>query len=310
MTQPSQQSSRTCLSLSAILITLYSPLEVTALPGFALQADVQTNNTLTSEYNYIKAMTGLNANNTQVAKVVTGSHPYITPNPVGQAGRVNITVNYSDNRVGIDSIRLDIHGPNIGSTDPQLAPATIGSMPMLLVAGTPQDGTWNANFSFPTNSPDGSYLYSLTLTDKTGHVTTTGPYSSVILDRSQSDRPETRIVSATDNLGRTLRNGSVTDSPNITFTFQGIDRTGVIQVFQCNLDDIIILSEHGHGDDPSQASSPYASCFSPTQVTSTASGNYTYTNLGAGNHTFKVRAYDNEYDFDTSPSNFSWVIVP
>jgi hypothetical protein len=298
-----------CLILSAILISLYSPLEVAALPGFALQADVQTNNTLTSEYDYTKAMTGLNANSTQVAKAVTGSHPYITPNPVGQAGKVNITVNYSDNRVGIDSIRLDIHGPNIGSTDPQLAPATIGSMPMLLVSGTPQDGTWNANFTFPTNSSDGSYLYSLTLTDKTGHVTTTGPYSSIILDRSQSDRPETRIVYATDYLGRTLSNGSVTDSPNITFTFQGIDRTGVIQVFQCNLDDIIILSEHGHGDDPSQASSPYAPCFSPAQVTSTASGNYTYTNLGAGNHTFKVRAYDNEYDFDTSPSNFSWVIV-
>jgi hypothetical protein len=299
-----------CLNLSAILITLYSPLEVAALPGFALQADVQTNNTLTSEYDYTGATTGLNANSTQVAKVVTGSHPYITPNPVGQAGKVNITVNYSDNTVGIDSIRLDIHGPNIGSTDPQLAPATIGSIPMLLVSGTPQDGTWNANFTFPTNSSDGSYLYSLTLTDKAGHVTTTGPYSSVILDRSQSDRPETRIVYATDYLGRTLSNGSVTDSPNITFTFQGIDRTGVIQAFQCNLDDIIILSEHGHGDDPGQASSPYAPCFSPTQVTSTASGNYTYTNLGAGNHTFKVRAYDNEYDFDTSPSNFSWVIVP
>ena len=287
-----------------VSVVIFSLLTVVVLPIFTTQIDAQT---LVAVNNTEAIST---ASDTAVDKVITASHPYISPNPVGLAGRVNIKANYSNNEIGIDSVRLDIQGPNIGSTDPQLAPTTISSSPMLLVFGTAENGIWSTNFTFPKYIPDGSYLYSLKITDKIGHVTMAGPYSSIILDRIKPDPPETTIVSAVDDKGRTLNNGSITNSPNITFTFQGTDKSGVIQSFQCNLDDIVVRSEHGHGEEQDEAPSTYSSCFNPDKVGIEAMGNYTYVDLGVGNHTFKVRALDNEYDLDSSPSSFSWVILP
>jgi type II secretory pathway pseudopilin PulG len=287
-----------------VSVGIFSLLTVIVLPFFTTQIDAQT---LVAVNNTEAISTD---SDTAADKVITASHPYISPNPVGPAGRVNIKANYTNNEIGIESVRLDIQGPNVGSTDPQLAPTTISSSPMLLIFGTAENGIWSTNFTFPKYIPDGSYLYSLKITDKIGHVTRAGPYSSIILDRIKPDPAETSIVSAVDDKGRTLNNGSITYSPNITFTFQGTDKSGVIQSFQCNLDDIVVHSEHGHGDEQDEAPSTYSSCFNLDKVGIEAMGNYTYVDLGAGNHTFKVRALDNEYDLDTSPSSFSWVILP
>jgi hypothetical protein len=240
----------------------------------------------------------------------TISSPFISPNPVGPAGRVNITANHSESGMDVMSIGVDIHGPNIGSTNPRLAPTTIGSISMKMVSGTSRDGLWSGNFSFPNYLPDGNYLYSFTIKDGKGYLTTAGPFSGIILDRNHPDSAETKIVTAVDGEGKTLPIGGTTTSPNITIVFEGTDKTGVIQSFECNLDDIVIFDEHGHGDDPDQASSPYSSCFDPLKVSAESTGNQSYTNLGAGNHTFKVRAIDNENDRDTSPSSFSWSILP
>ena len=240
----------------------------------------------------------------------TISPPFISPNPVGAAGRVNITANHSEGGMDVMSIGVDIHGPNIGSTNPQLAPTTIGSISMKLVSGTSRDGLWSGSFSFPNYLPDGNYLYSLTIKDGKGYLTTAGPFSGIILDRNRPDSAETKIVTAIDGEGKTLPIGGSTNSPNITIIFEGTDKTGVIQSFDCNLDDIVIFGEHGHGEDPGQAASPYSSCFEPPKISAESTGNQSYTNLVAGNHTFKVRAIDNENDRDTSPSSFSWSILP
>jgi hypothetical protein len=250
---------------------------------------------------------GYGSNNNESSTI---SPPLISPNPVGPAGRVNITANHSESGMDVMSIGVDIHGPNIGSTNPQLAPTTIGSISMKLVSGTSRDGLWSGSFSFPNYLPDGNYLYSLTIKDGKGYLTTAGPFSGIILDRNHPDSAETKIVTAVDGEGKTLPIGGSTNSPNITIVFEGTDKTGVIQSFECNLDDTVIFGEHGHGEDPGQASSPYSSCFEPLKVSAEATGNQSYTNLGVGNHTFKVRAIDNENDLDTSPSSFSWSIVP
>jgi uncharacterized protein (UPF0333 family) len=240
----------------------------------------------------------------------TISPPFISPNPVGPAGRVNITANYSESGIDVVYIGVDIHGPNIGSTNPRLAPTTIGSISMKLISGTSRDGSWSGSFSFPNYLPDGNYLYSLTIKDARGYLTTAGPFSGIILDRNHPDSAETKIVSAVDGDGKTLPSGGITNSSNITILFEGTDKTGVIQSFECNLDDTIIFSEHGHDEDPDQASSPYSSCFDPLKVSAKSTGNESYDNLAVGNHTFKVRAIDNENDRDTSPSSFSWSILP
>jgi hypothetical protein len=46
------------------------------------------------------------------------------------------------------------------------------------------------------------------------------------------------------------------------------------------------------------------------KVSAKSTGNQSYYNLGVGNHTLKVIAIDNENDRDTSPSSFSWSILP
>jgi hypothetical protein len=282
-------------------------LILVAPPNSAFVISAQSNKTMDLA-NKTNNISGEDITNDK--KIVTLSHPFISPNPVGPAGKVNITANYSESRIGIDSIDVEIRGPNIGSTNPQLLPVTIGSVPMLLVSGTIYDGLWGTNFSFPMSLPDGNYLYFVTITDKMGRVSTAGPYSSIILDRNKSDQAETTIVSAVDGTGKSLPYGGVTFSTDITFTFQGTDKTGVVQLFQCNLDDNIMPSEHGHGDEESQIQSAYYPCFTPTKIAVGSTGNYTYSNLSAGNHTFKVRALDNENDLDTSPSGFSWTILP
>jgi hypothetical protein len=238
------------------------------------------------------------------------SHPTTSPNPVGSEGQVSISMNRSDSGIDVESILVVIQGPNLGSTNPRLTPATIGTTAMRLESGSERDGLWDGNFTFPNYLPDGNYLYTLVVTDSKDKVRTIGPFSGIILDRHEPDFPETMIVSAIDGEGKSISNGGITSVSNITFTFDGIDDTGVIQLFECNLDDLTIFGEHGHEEDPDQLPSPYSSCFFPMKISAKILGEHTYANLGAGNHTFKVRAIDNEYDFDTTPANFSWDFLP
>jgi hypothetical protein len=235
--------------------------------------------------------------------------PFVSPNPVGSLGHVSFTVNETGGSEEIEFININIKGPNIGSTNPLLGPITIGSLSMIPLSNTSQHGLWTGNFSFPDYLPDGNYLYSVIIIDRQGHVITQGPFSGIILDRNRPDSPETKVVSAVDSDGEAISNGGTTNSSNISFSFEGSDNSGVIQSFECNLDDIEVFSEHGHEEDQNQLPSTYSNCSIPAQVSQKSAGNHTYTNLNPGNHTFKVRAIDNEYDTDTTPSIYSWGIV-
>jgi hypothetical protein len=236
--------------------------------------------------------------------------PFVSPNPVGPLGRVNFLVNETGVSEATESINISIKGPNLGSTNPLLSPATIGSLSMIRLSNTSQDGLWVGNFSFPPALPDGNYVYTLTTNDRGGQESTTNSFSGIILDRNPPDFADTKIISAIDGDGKAISNNSITVSPNITFTFEGTDRSGVIQTFECNLDDIVIRSEHDHGEEPDQNLTTYSVCSIPSQIAAHVPGNHTYIDLSPGNHTFKVRAIDNEYEMDPTPSNLSWSIMP
>jgi hypothetical protein len=236
--------------------------------------------------------------------------PFVSPNPVGPPGVVDFLANETGVSEATESINISIKGPNLGSTNPLLSPATIGSLSMIRLSNTSQNGLWVGNFSFPRTLPDGNYVYTLATSNKKGQENTTNSFSGIILDRNPPDFADTKIISAIDGDGKAISNNSVTVSPNITFTFEGTDRSGVIQTFECNLDDIVIRSEHDHGEEPDQNLTTYSVCSIPSQIAAQVPGNHTYIDLSPGNHTFKVRAIDNEYEMDPTPSNLSWSIVP
>jgi hypothetical protein len=299
-----------------VSISLYFLLIFSPLTSHISVIDAQTNETQTADkmketavYNKesMKRNSEYSTNSDDFSML---SPPTISPNPVGSGGQVNILMNHSDSHIAVESIVVNVLGPNLGTTDPRLTPATTGSTAMRLESGSERDGLWGGNFSFPNYLPDGNYLYTLVITDSTSKVRTIGPFSGIILDRHEPDSPETMVVSAVDNEGRSISNGGITSASNITFTFDGIDNTGVIQLFECNLDNLTIFSEHEHEEDPDQLPSPYSSCFLPMKISAKVLGEHTYVNLGSGNHTFKVRAVDNEYDLDTTPASFSWNILP
>lgn len=236
----------------------------------------------------------------------SNSLPIVSPNPVGSAGNISLTANYTDYDSGVIRVIWTIMGPNIGSSDPRLAPGIVGSSQLSLISGTSKEGTWAGTFTFPDNLPDGNYLYSLTTTDGSNNKAYIGPISGIVLNRVSPDVTETKIVSAVDGSGRLIANDSTISSlsNNITFTFEGKDKSGVIVGFQCNLDDMQI-TEHMEQTD---VISTYSPCFTPTSIAQQVVGSQNYSNLLSGNHTFKVRAVDNEYNVDPSPSNFGWTI--
>ena len=299
-----------------VLILLYLLLIFSPLTSHISVIDAQTNETQIADKKKETTVYNKESMKRNSERIINTDDfsmlrpPSIYPNPVGPGGQVNISMNHSDSDMVVESIVVSVLGPNLGSTDPRLTPATIGSTAMRLESGSERDGLWGGNFSFPNYLPDGNYLYTLAITDSKNKVRTIGPFSGIILDRHEPDFPETMIVSAKDGEGKSISNGGITSASNITFTFDGIDNTGVIQLFECNLDNLTIFGEHGHEEDPDQLPSPYSTCFFPMKISAKVLGEHTYVNLGAGNHTFKVRAIDNEYDFDTTPANFSWSFLP
>jgi hypothetical protein len=234
-------------------------------------------------------------------------HPFITPNPITSSEQAGIIVNYTSFAQPATSMHIDILGPNIGSTKPNLSPNSAGSQPLRLVSGSAQDGTWGASLEFPRNMSDGSYLFSL-IVNSTGKVIRVGPFSSIVLDRNLPDLPQTKIISAVDtDSGAAIQDGGSTYATNITFKFQGSDRSGVILSFQCSLDDIIIASEHAEED---QDPSAFSTCYTPSKVKSQVIGYANYSDIAPGKHNFKVRAIDNEYDYNNTGSEFSWSVIP
>jgi hypothetical protein len=236
------------------------------------------------------------------------NYPSVFPNPVGSSGQVRVSANYTSD-IGIANISISVNGPSMGVTDPRLAAPTIGSSSLSLVKGTMREGTWDGTFTFPTDLPDGTYSYSLILTDSLGNKKTDGPFSGIILDRHLlGEETETRIISAVDGTGKKIENNGTTFSRNMTFVLEGKSNTGVVLFVQCNLDDIVVPSGMEHGAEENMTT--YSTCLVPDKIAKQITGNQTYTNLGVGNHTFKVRVVDNEYNIDSAAAVFRWTILP
>jgi hypothetical protein len=240
------------------------------------------------------------------------NYPSVHPVPVGPASKVDISADYSD-LDGIANIHIDIRGPNLGSADPKLAPPIIGSSSLSLATGTMRNGIWNGSFIFPSNLPDGNYVYSVIANDTAGNVSEDGPFSGIILDRHGNDNygeSQTSIISAKDGSGNIIPNNGTTTSSNITFAFSGADKTGVVIEFQCNIDDTSVQGGQEHMSDPSMPKYTYPSCYVPDKIAERVTGNYSMSNLASGKHTFKIRVVDNEYNVDKTPEVFNWTISP
>jgi hypothetical protein len=239
--------------------------------------------------------------------------PIASPNPIEASGMAEVSVNYTD-EIGIAEVSVEIEGPSLGLSNQNLTLPSIGTLPLSLVSGTAQNGTWSGIFSFPNESSDGNYLYSLKSADSLGNTYMNGPYSGIILDRypAGGQESETKIISAVDGVGQNISNGGTTHSTNMTFTFEGTDKTGVALFVQCNMDDTIVYGEHGGeiGADINTPTTTYSTCFIADKIARQIIGNHEYVNLGVGNHTFKVRVIDNEYNIDSTPASFNWTILP
>ncbi len=97
--------------------------------------------------------------------------------------------------------------------------------------------------------------------------------------------PDTTISTAMDGNNRTLTDGSVTESTNVTLTFSGTD-TSVeegeevgINHFECSID-----------------GSSFSACASPMQ----------HYNLVNGRHIVEIMTVDNSGNKDPTPSSFTW----
>lgn len=241
------------------------------------------------------------------------NYPVASPNPVGKSGQTKILFNITDD-IGIAELAADIQGPSLGLSNQNFTLPKIASIPFSLTSGDSQTGTWTGTFSFPEELPDGNYIYSLIFTDNLGNTETIGPFSGIILDRysSQLQDSQARIISAFDGDNMEIAQNGTTHSKDIAFTFEGMDSTGVVLFMQCNLDNMLAQSEHGdeHGADINTPKSSYSTCFVADKIARQFLGNHSYTDLGAGNHTFKVRVIDNEYNVGAIPAVFNWTVLP
>ena len=241
------------------------------------------------------------------------NYPVISPNPVSKSGPIEILANLTDN-IGIAKLTVDIRGPSLGTSNQNFTLPRVGSASLSLVSGDLRNGTWMGTFNFPQDLPDGNYIYSLTFKDRLGNTKMSSPFSGIILDRypPQYQDSQARIISAIDGDNRYVAHNGSTSSKNMTFTFEGRDMTGVVLFMQCNLDDIPVPSEHGeeHGGDITTPRTTYSTCFVADKPASHAVGNHSYVDLGVGNHTFKIRVIDNEYNIGTIPAVFNWTVLP
>lgn len=241
------------------------------------------------------------------------NHPFVSPNPVGKSGQIKVSANFSDN-IGIARLTMDIEGPNLGLSSQNFTLPKVGSLTFSLVSGGPKSGTWVGLFTFPEYLPDGNYLYSFISADNLGNTKIIGPFSGIILDRYPPGHQDSqaRIISAVDGDNKNVPNNGTTYSRDMTFTFEGRENTGLVLFMQCNLDDTLVQGEHGeeHGADVNTPKTTYSTCFVADKIARQATGNHSYTGLGVGNHTFKVKVIDNEYNVGAIPAVFNWTILP
>jgi hypothetical protein len=119
----------------------------------------------------------------------------------------------------------------------------------------------------------GRHDFAARAVDTSGFVDATPATFTLTVDAA----PETTILSATDNTGRTVTNGGSMRGSSITFHFSGKDNDAIAG-FEC-----------------SQDSAAFAQCASPV----------TYS-LTAGTHSFRVRAVDNAGFRDATAATFTW----
>jgi hypothetical protein len=120
----------------------------------------------------------------------------------------------------------------------------------------------------------GQHVFQVRAVDSSGNPDVTPALFTWTVDAL----PETAITSAVDRDSKSISNGGTTRSPKITFTFTGSDNVSVAG-FECSLD-----------------GAAFAPCSSP----------FTYSQVSKAEHTFKVRAFDNNGYRDPTPATFTW----
>lgn len=94
--------------------------------------------------------------------------------------------------------------------------------------------------------------------------------------------PETSQINVVDDKNQSLKNGAQISSTSISFRFSGTDKAQGIS-YRCIIDGI-------------ENSNP---CFSPTYI----------SKWEVGNHTFSVKAVDNEKTEDPTPTTFGFTVI-
>lgn len=132
-----------------------------------------------------------------------------------------------------------------------------------------ENGAWR--LAYWVNAPEGRTLATrVRATDCAGRVTEIS--GNVATSLSSPDAPDTTLLSAPS---------AVTQEPSATFAFAAVQRTQEIAGLYCQLD-----------------KGPYVPCISPT----------TFTELGGGEHTFRVRAQDVLLNVDETPATHTWIV--
>ena len=167
----------------------------------------------------------------------------LNPTIVGGSSQIQITKIVTDTG-GVDTIIATIKGPSPSTT-------TIGSLPLSLISGTIQSGTWSGTFTFPSNdiAPDGIYTVEEQVTDTSGNtlfmidgmimVDRTAPTLSVISITPSFLRPTdlvTVTASASDALSGvssiTAQDSTTGDLPVSLALISGSTDPGEIGNFQ------------------------------------------------------------------------------
>lgn len=131
------------------------------------------------------------------------------------------------------------------------------------------NGVWQT--ALPVTDPEGRTLnITVRAIDRAGRVSETS--QTIGTDLSAVDAPNTQITATPTNPSNAVM---------ASFAFTGTSTARNIAAFACQLD---------NGE--------FLACFSP----------HIYSGLSKGEHTFRVRAIDNEGNVDLSPEAFTWTI--
>jgi hypothetical protein len=140
------------------------------------------------------------------------------------------------------------------------------------VPATLENGQWTA--AVYVNTPEGRTLSTTArAVDCAGHTSETTKDIPTYLTLPEEQAPDTRITGTP---------GLINPPGAAAFTFVGVKHLNPVAALMCQLDE-----------------DPYKACTSP----------YNPGKLSLGMHTLKVRAVDNEGNFDPTPASFTWRTV-